>query len=345
MDYLQLEKKLKKEINTIYSLHSITIEDFIQEFLNNIVLFQKQKKISSKFLENLDIPYFLISKSLKILEKYLSQEIYKLEELISKTYLKRGAIELLSFLNHQYTDKLLFLPHNKFIQQIHDSLLKNDLSLFPKKHFQDCEFQQILNYPKAKMILRNNIKELEKLHNSMHIIANTLYKALNEKKFSDAVFILENFKETVLKFIQLISEAYFEAYENIENRFFGVVEYFHQKKDIYLTIIDVKNLKYLNIIYGENTINKALKILRKRIEYFMKSDYKKTITIKAESTNFYMMNIDYSSLEYQLLINHIYQTMTAPIEIEGTVVTLPVIIGEILLPKYFKAPSKKLCKS
>ncbi|MEO1923858.1 MAG: EAL domain-containing protein [Nautiliaceae bacterium] len=148
-----------------------------------------------------------------------------------------------------------------------------------------------------------------------------------------------------MKFIQLISEAYFDAYENIENRFVGVVEYFHNEKDIYLTIIDVKNLKHLNVIYGENVINKALKILKTRIETFMKNDYQRTITIKAESANFYMMNIDYSFFEYQLLISELYKVIMSPIEIQGNIVVLPVIIGGILFSKHFDIKDKSVYTS
>ncbi|MEO1923859.1 MAG: hypothetical protein ABGX25_05030 [Nautiliaceae bacterium] len=196
MNLNSIKEELKRELNIIYYLNSNKVDDFFEEFLNNFNFFDENNFFKKEFLENIDVPFFVIYKSLNVLKKYFgSEKIYKIEEMFSKVYLKNGAVELLSFLNHQYNDRLLFIPHNKFIKQIYSSLFYNDLSLFPKKHFQDCEFQKVLKYPKSKMILCSNIKELENLHNIMHIIADALYKALKKKKFSDAIFILENFKE------------------------------------------------------------------------------------------------------------------------------------------------------
>jgi EAL domain-containing protein (putative c-di-GMP-specific phosphodiesterase class I)/GGDEF domain-containing protein len=153
-------------------------------------------------------------------------------------------------------------------------------------------------------------------------------------KYAEAYFLFKDLKEQVLKFSKLLSELYFMTFSNLESSFFKLLELYQMDKELFVSMIDIKNLKSFNTIYGELVITKALKKLEKKLEKFISKDKKRVLIIKGITSDFYVLNVDYTKEEYERFLDKIRALVSEVIEIDNLKIEFLSTLVGIKIDKY-----------
>jgi len=244
--------------------------DILTEYLEDFNINKLDKTLYKIYYEKLDIPYTVIYKVLNTLKLKLIQilrnqhldkiEIYefanyfqKLLDEIAKIYIKKDSKSLKNIIDSPFIKYLMFNSHIKWLENILYCIENEDLTRFPLINPKECEFHKVLFYPESLLVCldKNLCVYLEDLHRIIHKMADSFYTFYKNNQFSEAYFLFKDLKEQIFKFKQIISELYFTTYSNVENNFFKLIEILESSQDLYLTMIDIKNLKNLNTIYSE----------------------------------------------------------------------------------------------
>jgi len=294
--------------------------DILTEYLEDFNINKLDKTLYKTFYEELNIPYTVVYKVLNTLKLKLIQilrnqhldkiEIYefsnyfqKLLDEIAKIYIKKDSKSLKNVIDSPFKKYLMFNSHIKWLENILYCIENEDLTNFPLTSHQECEFHKVLFYPESLLVCldKNLCVYLEDLHRMIHKMADSFYTFYKNKQFSEAYFLFKDLKEQILKFKQIISELYFTTYSNVENNFFRLIEMIEYSQDLYLTMIDIKNLKNLNTIYSEQTITTALLEFEKKLSTFI-NHKESNLLIKGVTSDFYLLNTNISDEEFQNFI-------------------------------------------
>ena len=294
--------------------------DILTEYLQDFNIDKLDKNLYTTFYKELNIPYTIIYKVLNSFKLKLIHilknnhldkiEIYefskyfqKLLDEIAKIYIKKESKSLKNVIDSPFKKYLMFNAHIKWLENILYCIENEDMTKFPIKGHRECELNKILFYPESLLVCldKNLCVYLEDLHRMIHKMADSFYTFYKNSQFSEAYFLFKDLKEQVLKFKQIISELYFTTYSNVENNFFKLIEILESSQDLYLTMIDIKNLKNLNKIYSEQTITTALLEFENKLSAFI-NNKKNNLFIKGTTFDFYLLNTNISDEEFQNFI-------------------------------------------
>ncbi|NPA11815.1 MAG: EAL domain-containing protein [Epsilonproteobacteria bacterium] len=357
---LKIEEKLLKDDIILEYLPREKFLNILKSHHQNMIDFFEGKEVDFGFYEQLDIPYTFFNVDFNLLKEYFVKDaekevpkefiekFVKFKSLVAQIFIKKEILSLEKILKTPYDNNLLFTHHTKFIKDIVESIKNNDLDSYPYVKKGECCFKDILNFPKSKMIIQTqeNLEKIQNLHHLIHKSSNIFYLSYKKGKYNQAYAILQILKEHLFRFIKILSELYFLTFQDIEEKFLTTALQILSQEDVRIAIIDIKNLKNFNIIYGERLINEALKIMHERVEKFMKNDYEKTITIKANTSDFFILNVKYDAEEYRKFLNDVYEELNKPIEIDdGVIINIPVIIGGMKLSKDYTIDKNSLLQS
>ena len=337
--------------------------DILTDYLEDFHSDKFNTQLYTDFYENLNIPYTIIYRTLNSLKTKMiktldingiekleiyqfSQYFQKFLDQIAKIYIKKELKSLKDILNSPFKQYLLFNSHINWLSKIVQSIEKDDMTIFPITTHKSCEFSKVLMYPESLMVCidKNLCVYLEDLHKIIHKMADSFYVFYNSKQFSEAYFVFKDLKEQILKFKQLISELYFVTYSNIEFNFFKLVEMLEYSQDLYLTMIDIKNLKNLNKIYGEQTITSALLQLETEIKNHI-NNLEQNLLIKGLTSDFYLLNIHYTQKEHQNFIqdlnNYIKNTT---LKIDDLEINFEALLITIKIDKFSELKDSEIIK-
>jgi len=305
-----------KNKNELYKLLLLQT-DILSEYLKDFHLNKLNKTLYDNFYQKLDIPYTVIYKTLNLLKIKLikllthggldkieiyefSQYFQKLLDGIAKIYIQKDITVLKNIIQSPFKKYLLFSSHASWVENLINSIETDNLNIYPLISHKECEFSEILFYPESLMVCidKNLCVYLEDLHQIIHKMSDSFYVFYKNEQFSEAYFLFKDLKEQILKFKQIISELYFVTYSNVEINFFKLVEILEYSDDLYLTMIDIKNLKNLNKIYGEQTVTKALCQFETELSNFI-NHKENNLLIKGTTSDFYLLNTKYSSDEHK----------------------------------------------
>ena len=370
MEYLEIiEENLDKIINELHEdiKKDTTIYQFVDSDFTLEKLFEIQKLLVKEYLSKIknnninedqmlefynkiDVVYPVIYKCMSSLKNkiltYLSMYDISKEEIIefgkkfdlfnnllAKIYIKKD-IHILQDLNESPFKKyLMYKTHIEWLNNIIKALEKDDLSIYPLIDAKKCKFNNILNYPESLMVCidMNKCSYLHDLHTLLHKSANSVYFLYLKGEYIQAYLVFKEFKEQSLKFIATINELYFIAYSDLENAFFNFLTLVNKHKNYYVSLIDFRNLKSLNSIYGKDNITKAINIIEKKLKDFLFPKQDKCFFIRGITANFYFYACDISEEEFYSLMKEIDDLINKEILIEDLKIKMDYIIVSILI--------------
>ena len=355
-----------------------TIYQFIKDEKELDILLDRQEKLINEYLLNfnekidenrcfnfykdLNIPFVIVYKNLTEIKKALliefqNGDIDKFEviefeksfnvflEIVAKVYLKKDIHILKELTKNKFNNYLLFRIHLKFIDNIIKAVLENEN--YPLINPVECEFEEALTYPESLLICleKNLCNYLHDQHNIIHKLTNSFFVFYSKQRYVEAYLSFKDLKENILNFQNTISELYFISYSNVENTFFNLIELLIPERDVFVTLIDVKNVKGLNKIYGEKNITEALNILDKRLQKEIHIKEDKNLLIRGVTSNFYMLNINTSKNEYKDFIFRLKEIAEEEIETENIKIKFEVRITGLYLERFCNIASTDILKS
>ncbi|WP_188110053.1 EAL domain-containing protein [Sulfurimonas hydrogeniphila] len=331
------------QLNNLITEQKALLIKYFEYYHHNI-----DEKLCWHFYKDANVPFLLIYKSLQLLKVEImnelllqtdnkvevlkvSNDINNLLNLIAKIYIRKEIDKPFSSL-HKFQNYLLFRTHVMWYERIIKAIRKDDLSLFPLFSSLECDFSKYLEYPESLMICidLNLCKQLHDLHHIVHKNANIFYLYYKKEEYYQAYLAYKELEKVINIFTSTLMELYFQAYNNLEENFFRLLESFlYQKKHVYLTMIDIKGLKKLNARYGEANINTILENISISLQNTIDKQASHMLLIKGVTANYYMMSIELESEEYlnihkdiYAVVNQTYQNNGKSIPVESSVVSL-----------------------
>ncbi|SFP67920.1 EAL domain-containing protein [Hydrogenimonas thermophila] len=318
----------ENDIEPYFKEQKSLLLEFIEYKLNNKQKFSIEK--CKKFYQELDIPYIVIDYYIKLLKKTLLKEILKLDitkdelltieyifddmlNLVANIYLKKE-INKNRYLTSSKFDKFpLYNVHIDWVKKIFDAILKEDFKFFPNESASNCTFTKMMQYPESLMVCMDATLcgQLELLHKILHNNAEALYRLTIAKEYTQALFVFKEFNENLQKFFSLLKDLYHLTYIDLEKSFFKLVEMLeYSDKNIIVSMIDVQNLKQLNIKYGENKVDNILTTIESFLKERVKEDQEESLVVRAISSNFYLLSLNKEPKKFELEIRSISQDLT-----------------------------------
>ncbi|WP_457560084.1 EAL domain-containing protein [Caminibacter sp.] len=250
----------------------------------------------------------------------------------AKVYLKKEAQSLKKIKNLTFKNYLLYKAVLLHTEEVIESILSDEFNKLPLKNSNECDFYRFLYYPESLMVCidKNLCGYLEELHKLIHKTLNSFALFYSKNEYSEAFFIFKDFKEQILKLLSTISELYFVTFSDVEKSFFKLVSLIEKEEDVYITMIDFKNLKNLNNIYGEIKVSEAIGKIEKALQRFFKNDLERSLLIRGITANFYILNIKCKSVyEYIHMVEKIKHYLEnelkkLDIELESIIVGLKI---------------------
>ncbi|GAB6073431.1 EAL domain-containing protein [Nautilia lithotrophica] len=339
----------KEELKRLLDIQESLILKYLKDFKIN----ELDESVCWDFYKDLKIPYTIIYRSLNKLKsliiKYLNDEgieketifeftlyFQKFADLTAKVYLKKDIYELRKIMNSPFKKYLMFNLHVHWVDKIIDSIQEDDISKFPIMNANECKFNEILFYPESLMVCidKNLCMYLDDLHKLIHKIANSFYLFYIKGKYSEAYLIFKDLKEQIFKFSQLITELYFVTYSDLENNFFRLVELLQKENDMYISMIDLKGLKGLNAIYGENTVTTAKNILAQKMLEYCRKDQDRVLFIRGNTSDFYLLNLKFNKEEFLEYIEKLMNFTQEPVKVDNVEIELTYTIASFYVEKY-----------
>jgi len=346
-----------KELNLLLDRQEKLIKEYLLNFNENI-----DENRCFDFYKDLDVPFVIVYKNLNEIKKALlielqNEDIDKFEiiefensfniflELVARVYIKKDIHLLKELSKRKFNNYLLFRVHLAFVNRIIKAVMENNN--YPLMKSNECEFERALNYPESLMICldKNLCNYLHDQHTTIHKLTNSFFVFYSKSKYVEAYLSFKDLKEHILAFQNTISELYFVSYANIENSFFNLVELLLPEEDLIVTLIDVKNIKGLNKIYGEKNITEALTVLYKKLQDIVHLREDKNLLIRGVTSNFYMLNIHTSKEEYKNLIKDIEKIANEEIETDNIKIKFELRLIGLYLEKFSNLTSQDILKA
>ncbi len=330
-------------------------ENLIREYLEN---WNREAIDFSRHFEELykkvEVPYAVVAWNIeriknKIVEKlidegYSHEFLLKirryLEDLvdqIAKIYLKRDASALLNFKSSPFSDRLLYSAHITWLTKIAECIEKEDFTEFPVMSVYECEFSDVLGYPESLFVCMdaNMCTYVHELHALIHNTANTFYAFYTKGAYYQAYRVFKDLLELIAKLLKTITELYFLAYSDQEANFFKLVHNLSLQKGYkYVSMIDVVGLRSINRTYGEKVGNLVLKEVEKRLRELLSKDVSRTLLVKGATSDFFMLNIDYSPEEIEKLVEEMVKKLHFELSVNGKSLAVEVTVSTIELEPF-----------
>ena len=356
----ELHEELKKDalihqfinsdftLDKLFEIQHLLAKEYIEEIEQNKITEEKLLE----FYERIDVVYPVIYKCMSSLKvkilTYLNMYDISKEEilefgrkfdlfnnLLAKIYIKKDIHILQDLKDSPFKKYLMYKTHIEWLNKIINALENDNLNLFPLVNAKKCKFNKILNYPESLMVCidMNKCSYLHDLHELLHKSANSFYLLYLKKEYVQAYLVFKEFKEQSLKFIATINELYFIAYSDLERAFFNFLTLVNEQKNYFVSLIDFKNLKSLNKIYGKDNITKAINIIEQKLKKYLLPKQNKCFFIRGITANFYLYASDISEEEYKNLIYGIELLLKEEISIEDLKIKLDYVIASLKMKK------------
>ena len=354
----RVKEKLYKD--EIFSLtYGEKEKDKIFEILVNLLneyidISIKEENCDIKYIDiaKYHLPFFVILRALNLIKHesilYLNNndsfDILEIENFIQKAlnlvalmYINLDIDKLKN--NSKFDEYLLFYPHINLNKKIIYAVKNNcydDLSFIRKEN---CEFDQLMNYPESLMVCMdiNLCSLLHELHNLLHKHLNTFFRFLLQKNYVQAYLVLKDLIEVNHKFFLTIKDLYYATYNNLEVSFFKLVEMLeYQSTKETITLLDIKNLKKLNNIYGEEVLNQILFLINKYLNQIYDKYKSSMLIIKGISSNFYLLNLNWNDEDLKKLFEEIYKNLPKKFEIKSQIIEIEYILASFSLDRNIK---------
>ncbi len=318
----------EKDLDIFFQQQKNLLLEFIEHKLSDNRDFSIDK--CRKFYQEVNIPYIVIDHYIKRLKISLVKDIIKLDiektavlsietifdemlNLIANVFLKKEIHNKAKHIKSSKFDKFpIYAVHLEWSKAVFNALSKEDLKSFPHENAQECAFTQMMKHPASLMVCMDATLcgQLEILHTILHNNAEALYSVIVSREYTQALFIFKEFNENLQKFFSLLKDLYHLTYTDLEKSFFKLIEMLeYSDKTITLSMIDIQNLKQLNIKYGENKVDQILKTIENCLTRIMKDDQENSLVIRAISSNFYLCSLNKETTDFSSEMRSLIQDL------------------------------------
>ena len=370
-----LYDKVIQEENSEYNLADFGLtQEKIEPFL------EKQRNLlleyAENFLENrpfpidkcrefyeqdIKVPYVVIDYHIKTLKKMvlkfaLTDESYlKLEKMfeslsnsVADIHIHKDIHKNLEIISQsKFREFPLYNIKVKWAKEIYNAVLEKDFLSFPHYRAEECEFSEVLEYPESLMVCMDATlcSQIELLHQILHNNAEAFYRLMVQKKYSQAIFILKEFNENILKMLTQLKDLYHITYIDLENSFFKLIEILeYSDANIIISTIDIENLKKLNAQYGEEKIDEVLNEIYKILKNRPKEVLKNYLAIKGITSNFYSLHLNKNHQEFEKEIKEFSSHLNKNIKDKFPNIDIKINIASIELDKNIKYQKNELVR-
>jgi len=350
MDYKKILKKVLLEDSLVReSFKDIDLNKTANILEKYIETNKIDEEVCFNFYKEIKLPYSIIYRAFGLIKAEIDdgEAIEKLNDLLNlsaKIYIKKEIGSLNKLISQkQKHDFMLFNAHEEWVSQIVESIKKEKLENYPLIDASKCKFKEYLSYLESLLICLdvNLCVYIHDLHNIIHNLANSFYVFYKQEAYREAYFVFKDFKEQILKFYNTLNELYISTFGNVEKSFFDLVEILVKSKTIYISVIDLKNLKSLNKLNNENVITMAKKMLSLKLNHIY-NHKKNFLIIQGSSNDFYFIGTDISYEEYEKEIFKISKIIQKTITVEKNEINFDALILNIKLDKYSQIKIKDL---
>ncbi len=327
-----IQRLLAEEYFTIISNENIS-EYKLNEFYNKTnvvypVIYKCMSALKIKILTYLDS--YNVSKE-NIIEFGKKFDIFN--NLLAKIYIKNDIHLLEDLKNSPFKKYVMYKAHVEWINKIIFAIENEKMEEYPLINAKNCEFSKILSYPESLMVCidMNKCSYLHDLHVLLHKSANSVYVSYIKEEYIQAYMVFKELKEQAFKFISTISELYFIAYSDLENVFFNFLALVSEQKEFFVNLIDFRNLKSLNSIYGKENITKAINKIEEKLKNYLLPRQDKCVLIRGITANFYLYSTGISKKEYMALLEDIENIIKKEIKTASFNIKFDYIITALLV--------------
>ncbi len=299
-------------------------EELLNLYLKNFQDGNFDESLCYQFYKDFDIPYAIVFKSLKLLKNDLIRLLLKegfekeitidvdryisdLINMVSKAYIKRDIHKLKSVRKSKFSNYLLFKSHEKWLKDVIVSVENGDMDSYPIMSDKECEFTSLMEHPESLMVCMdaNLCTYLKDIHKLLHVSANTFYKFYQRGEFAQAYLMFKDIAENSYKFTSTLKDLYYITFADLEGSFLKLVEMltYSTKKQI-ITLIDIKNVRKLNSLYGEDSVNLLLEQIEGKIKREVLRYDSSTLAIRGVTSNFYMLNLNWDKQHYKEFLHN-----------------------------------------
>ncbi len=170
---------------------------------------------------------------------------------------------------------------------------------YPAIEVNQCLLNEFLNsfdfYIKSRD--KDLLKEIHFIHEQVHMYAKSLIFYIQDKEYVEAYFAYNNLINASYKLLNYLNSIYTHFERDKKNLFLETVVNESKKRKINLTIINILNLRTINKFYGEETGDKVINIVDKKLDEIL--DYRKFSYIKGYSGEFYILHKEEPEKKYR----------------------------------------------
>jgi EAL domain-containing protein (putative c-di-GMP-specific phosphodiesterase class I)/GGDEF domain-containing protein len=231
---------------------------------------------------------------------------------VASTYLKKEINKNRHLKGSKFDKFPLYNVHMDWVEKVLDTILKEDFTSFPPVNASNCAFTKIMQYPESLMVCMDATLcgQLDLLHKILHNSAETLYRLTVAKEYTQTLFIFKEFNVNSQMFFSLLKDLYHLTYVDLEKSFFKLVEMLeYSDKNIIISMIDVQNLKQLNIKYGENRVDDILTAIEGFLKEKTQEDQEESLAVKAISSNFYLLTLNKNPEKFEREMKHLSEDL------------------------------------
>ncbi len=189
-------------------------------------------------------------------------------------------------------EKVLIQCYVQWMEEINHAI-QHDLERFPLIPAQESRFAQALRYPESLLIcLDLKICDLiQEQHRLIFQQASILYAMLSTGRYEQAYLAYQEIQQKVTQMFNLLGTLYFESQTNRIYRFFSFVQaslYLPGNK--YFCVVNLRGMRKLNKLYGNETGDHALKIIEELLKQEFEQHQSWMIYTQGIAGDFYIMS-------------------------------------------------------
>ncbi len=293
------------------------VRDFlIKEFNKDIDEIEKDFEVLGKYHGKLGIPFETIFHSLIFIKDALYKKILESEKYLllapdlsfffDKAINAHAKGYILKIIDHHIKDiKKITKKQKTKYEKIHFhwlikflNYIKGKEKVYPTIEVKQCTLNDFLNsfdfYIKSKNT--DLLEEINSVHEQIHLYAKSLIFYVQDKEYVEAYFAYNNLINASYRLLNYLNSVYVTFEKDKKNYFLETVVNETKDKKVYLTIINILNLRTINKFYGEEIGDKVINIVDKKLDELL--DHRKFSYIKGYSGEFYIIHREEPEKKY-----------------------------------------------
>ncbi|WP_457596546.1 EAL domain-containing protein [Hydrogenimonas sp.] len=260
------------------------------------------------------IPFVVVSRHLRLLKTGLAARLVgcddfseewliahyrlfaELENRIAAAYIRKELDTLEHHRDPRFEEHLLFNVHRPWLKKVVASIESGEMREFPIDDSYHEKFDTNLHYPEAMMVCMDArlCSYLHDTNDAVFRCAESFYHFYVNGETTQAYFMFKEMKENFFKYLSVLKELYHLSYSDLEGSFFRLVNMLgYGSKEQILTMVDIADLKRLNIVHGEGEMNRLLEEIEKELRRGVVDGFEETtLMVRGISANFYLLCVD-----------------------------------------------------